>query len=182
VPSVNAQCLDLFGFCDASDADRIILISANVDEALVPLAEDKVGGGRDIQVFDVEAWRGLPDADEIFGARIGKRLEEDAFQDAENNGVRPNTGGQGDQRNGGEHRSASQPAENLSQLVPKFTHASPPGGSAIVQGHVGVAPVNKYEIAGKKFLRRWPAWREFLRKPGFRCKWRCWVWKVGRLS
>ena len=153
----DAQCSDLFGFFDTRDTDGIVLIGADVDETLILLTENEVSGGRDIQVFDVEARSSLPDSDEVFGARIGQGLEEDAFQDAENNGVGADSRCQRDQRDCGEHRGASQSAEDLSQLVPKFPHKTPPGRSDDVQRHVGVAPVSRYEIAGKKFLRRRPA-------------------------
>ena len=52
-----------------------------------------------------------------FGMRIGQRLQQDAFEDAEDYGVRADACGESDQCDGGEERGAAEASQNLSQLV-----------------------------------------------------------------
>lgn len=121
-PIGHVQRLHLFRFGDAGDAEGFAVIGTDVDEAFVLLAKDKVSGGGDVEGQDVESWRFLPDADEFLGVRIRQRFEEHALENAENYGVASYACGKGDQRDGGEHRGAAQPAEDLLELTAKFPH------------------------------------------------------------
>ena len=71
---------------------------------------------------DVDAWGGEPDADEFVGVWIGKRFEEDAFENAEDDGVAANTGGESDKRDDGEERGAAETAEDLLQVEQECFH------------------------------------------------------------
>jgi hypothetical protein len=177
-----AQCSDLFGFRDTGDTDGIVLIGAHVDETLILLTENEVSGGRDIQVLDVEAWSGLPDSDEVFGARIGQRFEKDTFQDAENNRVGADSRCQRDQRDHGEYWSASQSAEDLSQLVPKFPHKHLPAGRTTFRGTLESRLLTSTRLRGRSSLGRQPADGEFMKGLGFRSQSLRWVSKVRRVS
>jgi hypothetical protein len=55
----------------------------------------------------------VPDADEFVGLGIGKRLEEDALEDAENDLVAADSGSERDKRDGGKEWSVREAAEDL---------------------------------------------------------------------
>ncbi len=112
----NVKSVEAFGFSNASDADGIPVVDANVLKSLILLAIDEVVGGRHVEVGNVDAGRGVPDADQFVGIRIGKRLEEDAFENAEDNSVAADAGSESDERNDGEERGVGQAAEDLLQM------------------------------------------------------------------
>src|SRR5271168_1064138 len=101
----NVKSVKALGFSNAGDADGVPVVDANVLKSLILFAIDKVVRRRHVQVGDVDARGGVPDADQFVGVRIGKRFEEDAFENAKDDGVASNAGGESDERNGGEQRS-----------------------------------------------------------------------------
>jgi len=54
--------------------------------------------------------------------RIGQWLEQDAFNDAEDDGVGADADGQGEKRDGGEHGRAAESAECLPELTDDHCH------------------------------------------------------------
>src|SRR5208282_2877451 len=77
----DVESVNLLGFGDAGHADGVRLIDADVNERAVLFAVDEIVGGGHVEVGNVEARGGMPDADERFGMGIGKGFEEDAFED-----------------------------------------------------------------------------------------------------
>ena len=118
----DVEPLYLFGLVDAGDAVGVALVHGDVLEALALLAIDEIVRGRHVEVFDLDAGGGVPDADEAVGLGIGKRLEEDAFDDAENEGVGADAGGEGDEGDGGEERGEAETAEDLFELLQEGLH------------------------------------------------------------
>ncbi len=92
-------------------------IRADILKRGVLLAIDEIDGRRYLEIFDAHARSGVPHADELFGMRIGQRLQQDAFENAEDYGVRADACGESDQCNGREERGAAEASQNLSQLV-----------------------------------------------------------------
>ena len=113
----NVKSGETFGFSDAGDADGVPVVDADVLKGLILFAIDKVVGGCHVEVGDVDAGGRVPDANEFVRIRIGKRLEEDAFENAENHRVATDTGSESDERNDGEERSIGQAAEDLLQVT-----------------------------------------------------------------
>ena len=64
--------------------------------------------------------------DQLLRVGIGQGLQQDAFENAENNGVGADAGGQGDQGDGGEHRRAAKSAQDLYELILEEFHRSAP--------------------------------------------------------
>ena len=77
------------------------------------LAIDEVVGGRHVEIGDVDARGRVPDADEFVGLGIGKRLEQDALEDAEEDGIAADSGSERDNRDGGKQWSVREAAEDL---------------------------------------------------------------------
>lgn len=98
----DVQGVDLFGFGAARDADGVTVVDAEVLKRAVLLSKDEVIGRSKVEILDVDARGGKPNADEFVGAGIRKRLEENAFKDAEDDGVAANAGGESDEGDGGE--------------------------------------------------------------------------------
>lgn len=73
---------------------------------------DVVGEGG-IEILDIDAGSGLPDADEAVRFREWKGLEEDAVDDGEDGGVGTDAEGEGGYGGEGEERSAGEAAEGL---------------------------------------------------------------------
>src|ERR1700677_2344951 len=67
----HVRSLHLCASSDAGEAWGVAVVGTDVDEAVVLLAEDKVSGGGDVEVRYVESWPFVPDADDLFGVRIG---------------------------------------------------------------------------------------------------------------
>lgn len=118
----DVQCGQSLGFGETGEGETVALIDADVLEAVILFAVDEIIGGRHVEVSDIDARSGVPDADEFGGARIGQRLEENAFEDAEDDGVSADTGSERDERNNREEGRASQAAEYLLQMVEKRAH------------------------------------------------------------
>jgi len=72
-------------------------------------AEDEVVGGGELEFFELDPGRGKPNPDKLVGFGIRQGLKEDAFEDAEHDGVGPHAGSQGDKRNGREHGGTAEP-------------------------------------------------------------------------
>src|SRR5579859_1319127 len=70
----DVEGVDLFGLGAADDAHGIAIVNANVLKRAILLPVDEVIGGSDVEILDVDAWSGEPDADEFVGARIGERF------------------------------------------------------------------------------------------------------------
>ena len=113
----NVKSVEAFGFSNARNADRVPVVDTNVLKGLVLFAIDEVVGRRHVEVGDVDAGGGVPDADQFVGIRIGKRFEEHAFEDAEDHGVAANAGGERDERDGREKRGIRETAEDLLQMA-----------------------------------------------------------------
>jgi hypothetical protein len=98
------------------------LVDADVLEGFILFAIDEVVGRSHVEIIDVDTGSGVPDADEFVGLGIGKRLEKDAFEDAEDDGVAANAGGESDERDYREKGGACKAAENLFQVEHKRSH------------------------------------------------------------
>ena len=110
----------------ARDAERISIICADILESGALFAIDKINRRRHVQVFDVDARRGMPHTDQPVGLGVWQRLQQHAFQDAEDHNVRANPRGERNQRDGGKHRRAAEPAQNLPKLIGERSHDSGP--------------------------------------------------------
>lgn len=137
----NVQGVDLFRFGAARDADGVTVVDADVLKRAVLLAKDEVIGRSHVEILDVDAWGGEPDADEFVGAGIRKRLEENAFKDAEDDGVAANAGGEGDEGNGREERGAAQTAEDLLQIEHERCHWRSLAGLSVKTGKCVAEPL-----------------------------------------
>ena len=114
--------VDLFGLIDTGDAVRVTLIHRDVLEGVALLAIDEIVRRRHVEVFDLNAGSGVPDADEAVGIGVGKRLEQDAFHNAENKSIGADAGGERDQRDGGEEGRKAQAAQDLFELLQQGLH------------------------------------------------------------
>ena len=121
----DTQCLDLFGLGDTGHAHGVIGVHANILKGVVLFAINEVVGGRHVEILDLDAGCGMPGADQLIWIWIGQGLEENAFEDAENNGVGPYAGGQCDEGNGREHRRTAQPTQDLFELILEGFHGFP---------------------------------------------------------
>ena len=61
----------LDGGDETGDADGIALVGANVLAGFVLLAIDEVIAGSHVEIEDIDAGGGVPDANEFGGARVG---------------------------------------------------------------------------------------------------------------
>ena len=113
-------------FGDACHAHGVARIKTEVLEGAVLFAEDEVVGGRQLEFFELDAGCSEPNPDKFIGFGIWQGLEEDAFEDAENNGVGPYASGQRDKGDDREQRGTTEPAEDLLELVFKGLHGLPP--------------------------------------------------------
>jgi len=89
---------------------------------MILFAIDEVVGRSHVEVWNVDAWGGVPDADEFVGLGIGERFEENAFQDAEDDGVAANASGQSDKGDGREERGVREATEDLLQVLQDCSH------------------------------------------------------------
>ena len=83
----DVEAVDVFWLSGAGDIEGIAGVDADVFQGLALLAINEVVRGREVQVFDVDAGRGVPDADEPVGVGVGQRLEEDVLNHGEDDGV-----------------------------------------------------------------------------------------------
>ena len=118
----DIESFNLLGFGESGDTDGISLIRADVLKGMVLFAIDEVVGRINVEIGNVDAGGGVPYADEFGGARIGERLEEDALEDAEDDGVAANSCGEGDERDGGKERGVRKTAEDLLQMGYQCSH------------------------------------------------------------
>ena len=118
----HVKSVKAFGFSNARNADSIPVVDADVLKGLILLAIDEVVGGRHVEVGDVDPRSGVPDADQFVGLGVGERLKQDAFENAEDDGVAANASGKGDERDGGEEGCVSQAAEDLLQMAKECAH------------------------------------------------------------
>ena len=82
-----------------------------------------------------------------------------ALWNAENNGVGADSRCQRDQRDHGEYWSASQSAEDLSQLVPKFPHKHLPASRTTFRDTLESRLLTSTRLRGRSSLGRQPALR-----------------------
>jgi len=106
----DVERVDALRLCDTGQGDAAAAINANVLEALVLLAIDEVIGGGHVEVVDADSGSGVPDGDEFVRFGVGERLEEYALEDAEDDGVAANAGGESDERDHGEERRFEEAA------------------------------------------------------------------------
>ena len=64
--------------------------------------------------------------DEFFRVRVGQGFQQDALENTENDGVCPDARGERDQGDDREHRRASEPAQDLLELVHEGFHRAAP--------------------------------------------------------
>jgi hypothetical protein len=64
----------------------------------------------------------MPDADQLLGMGIGQRFQQDALDHAEDHRVCAYADGQGEQRDGGKHGRAAEPAHHLPELIDQHSH------------------------------------------------------------
>src|SRR6266852_4371056 len=105
----NAQGADLFRFGNAGHDHGIAIVKTEILEGTILVAKYEVVGGGQLELFELDAGCGQPDADKLIGFWIGQRLKEDTFEDTEDDGVGPYTSGQGDERDGREHGGTAEP-------------------------------------------------------------------------
>ena len=117
----NVQPRYMLRFSCAGYVERVAVVGADILQGCALLAVDKVDGWRHVQIFEAQAWGGVPDSDQPVGMRIRQGLQQDAFDDAENHGVRAHPHGESDQRYCGKQRRAAQPSQHLPELI----HAPP---------------------------------------------------------
>ena len=87
--------------------DRDVLKHAAV------FAIGEVQEGRRTSLGQIHAGGRVIDGNQLVRTRIGQRLEEDPFDDAENGGIRADANGERDDRQRGEHGQLQQPSEDL---------------------------------------------------------------------
>src|SRR5438046_339419 len=90
----NAQGTNLFGFGHAGHAHGVARVKTEILEGAILVAEDEVVGGGQLEFFEIDPGRSKPDADKFIGFGIWKRLEENAFENTEDDGVGSDAGGQ----------------------------------------------------------------------------------------
>ena len=73
----------------------------------------------------------LRHGDELFGMGIGQRLQQNALEDTEDHGVGPHARRERDQGDDREHGCASEPAQDLFELIGKGFHGRGPFRAAI---------------------------------------------------
>jgi hypothetical protein len=118
----DVKGVDLFRLGAASDANGIAIVNTDVLKGAILFAIDEVIGGSDVEILDVDAGGGEPDADKLVRTRIGKRLEENAFENAEDDGVATDAGGERDESNDGEKRGTPETAKDLFQVEQERSH------------------------------------------------------------
>jgi len=102
-------------------------------------AEDEVVGGRQLEFFELDAGCSEPNPDKFIGFGIWQGLEEDAFEDAENNGVGPYASGQRDKGDDREQRGTTEPAETCLSSFLKDCMAYPREYQLIERAHFCLA-------------------------------------------
>ena len=119
----DVEAADMLGLSRAGDVEGIAVVDADVLECGVLLAINEIERGDHIQLGKIDAGGGVPDADQLLRMGIGKGLEQDAIDDAEDDGVGADADGQGEEGDGREHGSAAKPAHNLPELIDEDCHA-----------------------------------------------------------
>ena len=114
-PSVTSSALHLLGIALAGDAHRIALVNADVFEDSILLAIDEVIGRRHVDFVDVDPRRSVPHADQPFGMRVGKRLEQHAFDHAEDCDRGAYSRSQRNEGDDGEAGRPAKPSHNLDE-------------------------------------------------------------------
>jgi hypothetical protein len=70
----------------------------------------------------------VPDADELVGLGVRERFQEDAFENAENDGVAANACGKGDEGDNRKEGRVPEAAKDLLQMGKECTHGQDPPG------------------------------------------------------
>src|SRR6266550_196701 len=109
----DTQGGDLFGLGDARHTHGVSRVHADILHGAVLFAVDEVVGGRHVEIFELDAGRGMPDADKFIGFGIGQGLEENAFKHTEHNGVAAYASGECDESDGREHGGTAEPAQDV---------------------------------------------------------------------
>src|ERR1041384_557687 len=122
----DAQGTNLFGLGYAGHAYGVACIETEILESTILVAKNEVVRRGQLEFFELDSGGGQPDADKLIRFWIGQGLEEDAFKDAEDNRIGPYAGSQRDEGNDREHGSATEPSQDLFELVFKGFHALPP--------------------------------------------------------
>jgi hypothetical protein len=131
------QAVDVLGLANAGDGERIAVVHADILQvgALLPISE--VEEGSHIELVEADTGGAVPDADELFRVGIAERLEQDAINDSEHDGVGANADRKRNQDDGSEERGAQKAAEYLLELIFKEGHL-------IVILGVGAGPVTMH--------------------------------------
>src|SRR6266704_6817289 len=106
----DSQGRNLFGLGHTGHAHGVARVKTDVLESAVLFAEDEVVGGGQLEFFELDARGGKPDTYHSIGFGLGQRLEESAFEDAEDNRVAAYAGGQCDEGDSGEQGGAAEPS------------------------------------------------------------------------
>ena len=109
----HGQDGDFFRLGEAGYARRFVPPHADVLKHAAFLAVNEVQRRGHVEVLDIDAGRGVPQRDELPGVRIRQRLQQHAFDHAEDRRVGADADGQRHERNGGEHRRPRQPAQGM---------------------------------------------------------------------
>ena len=109
----HIQGRHLFGFGNPGNAHRVVVDQRKVLQRLVLFPVNEIIRRRGGQLLDVDTGRRMHYAHQLFGIGIGQRLEQNAFNNTEDNGVAADSSGESDQRNHGKRWLPRQSAYNL---------------------------------------------------------------------
>ncbi len=109
----DEQRARLFGLGKTRHAHRAGVPEADVLEHPAVLAVGEVQERRGAGPVDVDPWCGMIEGDELVGARVGQRLQEDALDDAEDRGIGADADGEGQGGHGGETGHSGEAPDDL---------------------------------------------------------------------
>ena len=109
----DVQRLDPFGLAATGNRDRHVVPQADVLEDFAVLAICEISRRRLIHRTRGNAGRDVPHADEALGIGQWQWLQQDAVDDAENQGVGADGGGEGEGRGQREGRRRDQASEGV---------------------------------------------------------------------
>ncbi len=112
-PIGHEHRLDAFGLGEPGHRDLIVVPHPDLFERPPGVAVGEVECRRLVDLVEAEPGSGVPDADEPLRLLERKGLQEDAVNDAEDRGVRPDTEGEGPDRDQGEQRGAQELSKEL---------------------------------------------------------------------
>jgi hypothetical protein len=112
----------VFRLSGSGHIQLIAAVDADILKGGVLLAIDKVNRRRHIQVLDADSGRRMPHADQLLRMVVRQRLQENAFNHAENDRVRAHSDSKRDQGDRGEKARPGEPARNLPELIVEDCH------------------------------------------------------------